>query len=860
MKTINILGYLLLICVWLIACKKDVKPDTDTIEEETAQGLVSLSNDFLYWDEITTFTFDPAKGNKELANHSGDLFLHAGLLLTSNTSEKEWNEVVTAWDENLDSYKLKREVEGKYSITIHPASFFKRTQANDVTHIAFLVRNADGSKVLRNADGSDMYWSISSKQKPDITFKAPAVRPTLVPQSEKQSFTKGEELPIRLQASQSGTITLSLNGHEIATGQGNELQHKLQLNGTGQQHIQARIEANGQRTDRMLTVFVEGDVEVAELPMGINKNGITINRDKQEISFVLTAPDKSSAFLLGNFNDFQATQDYAMKRTPDGNTWWITLKNLDFQIDYTYQFLIDGQLKIADPYAKLVLDPNHDGDMSPIPHLPSYPQGATEGIVSVLSLNNTAYNWQTTTFNRPDALDLVIYELHVRDFLDQPNYKTLRDSISYLKRLGVNAVELMPVQEFEANSSWGYNPSFHFALDKYYGATNELKAFIDECHQEGIAVILDMVLNHAFGQSPMVRLYQQSGSLTNNPWFNITPTHPYNVGYDFNHESPFTQQFTKDVIAFWMEEFKVDGFRFDLSKGFTQKNSGTDESGGAVQQWSAYDASRIAIWKNYNHFIRERDPNFYVILEHFAEDREERELAGEGMYLWNNLNHTFNEATMGWNDNSDLKRLFADAHGFEKPQFVSYMESHDEERLMYKNLQYGNTHGNYSTKELTIAIERMKQAAAFLLCAPGPKMIWQFGELGYDVSIDENGRTGEKPLKWDYLKDAKRYSLFAHYAKLIDWKRQNAIFRNGTVNHSVHGPLKYYVLKEAGQEVLVIGNFDVVTHNFTVPTDLQKSWHDNFAGATRDWHSTSSIPLEAGEYYILSINKLNSKQ
>src|SRR5699024_10221235 len=152
--------------------------------------------------------------------------------------------------------------------------------------------------------------------------------------------------------------------------------------------------------DRMFTVFEEGNVEVEELPMVINKNGITINRDKQEISFVLTAQDKSSAFLLGNFNDFQATQDYAMKRTPDGNTWWITLKNLDFQIDYTYQFLIDGQLKIADTYAKLVLDPNHDGDMSPIPHLPSYPQGATEGIVSVLSLNNTAYNWQTTTFNR----------------------------------------------------------------------------------------------------------------------------------------------------------------------------------------------------------------------------------------------------------------------------------------------------------------------------------------------------------------------------------------------------------------------------------------------------------------------------
>ncbi|PRD56348.1 alpha-amylase family glycosyl hydrolase [Sphingobacterium gobiense] len=860
MKTNKKLGYLLVMVLWIIACKKDVKPGVDPIGEDIELGLVSLSDDFLYWDEITTLTFDLAKGNKELLNHSGDLYLHAGLLLTGSTSEKEWKEVATAWDKNLDSYKLKREADGRYSIAIHPASFFKRTQANDVTHMAFLVRNADGSKVLRNTDGSDMYWSISSKQKPDITFKAPAVQPTFVLLSEKQSYARGEELPIRLHASQSGTLKLSVNGQQVATNQGNELNHKLLLNGTGQQHIEARIEANGQHAVRMLTVFVEGDVEVAELPAGINKNGVTINRDKQEVSFALTAPDKSSAFLLGNFNDFQATQDYAMKRTPDGNIWWITLRNLDFQTNYTYQFLIDGQLKIADPYAKLVLDPNHDGEVASHPHLPSYPQGATAGIVSVLSLNNIAYTWQNTTFNRPDVFDLVIYELHVRDFLDQRNYKTLRDSISYLKRLGVNAVELLPVQEFEGNSSWGYNPSFHFALDKYYGTTNELKAFIDECHQEGIAVILDMVLNHAFGQSPMVRLYQQAGSLTNNPWFNIVPTHPYNVGYDFNHESSFTQQFTKDVIAFWMEEFKVDGFRFDLSKGFTQKNSGTDESDGAVQQWSAYDASRIAIWKNYNHFIRERDKDFYVILEHFAEDREERELASEGLFLWNNLNHVFNEATMGWNDNSDLKRLFADAHGFEKPQFVSYMESHDEERLMYKNLQYGNTQGNYSTKELATALERMKQAAAFLLCAPGPKMIWQFGELGYDISIDENGRTGKKPLKWDYLKDPNRYSLFAHYAKLIGWKRQNAIFRTGAVNHKVDGAVKYYVLKEGGQEVLVIGNVDVVEHDFTIPIALQKSWYDNLAGRTRDWRSTSSITLAAGQYKILSINKLNNKQ
>lgn len=857
MKTNKKLGYLLLMIFWVIACKKDVKPDNDPIEENTVQGLVSLSSDFLYWNEETTLTFDLTKGNKELADHAGELYLHTGLLLTSSASEKEWKEVATEWDENLESYKLTAQADGTYSINIHPAVLFKRSQASDVTHIAFLVRSADGSKVLRNIDGSDMYWPVASKQKPDVRFKTPATQPTFVLQAEKQSFAIGEELPIRVKASQSGTLTLSVNGEQVATGQGDELLHTLALHESGQQRIQASIEANGQQTIRELRVFVDGNVETAELPAGVNRNGITIDRDKQEVSFALTAPEKSSAFLLGDFNNFEATQAYAMKRTPDGNTWWVTIKDLDFQKNYAYQFLIDGQWKVADPYARLVLDPDHDGEINPTTNLPAYPVGKTEGIASVLSLNGTDYTWKTTTFNRPDIYDLVIYELHVRDFLDQRNYTTLRDSISYLKRLGVNAVELMPVQEYEGNSSWGYNPSFHFALDKYYGTANELKAFIDECHQEGIAVIVDMVLNHAYGQSPMVRLYeQQSGSLSSNPWFNLIPTHPFNVGYDFNHESPLTQQFTKDVIAFWMEEFKLDGFRFDLSKGFTQKNSGTSES--AVQQWSAYDASRIAIWKNYNGFIRERDQDFYVILEHFAEDSEERELAGEGMFLWNNLNYAFNEATMGYVDNTNLARLFADAHGFEKPQFVSYMESHDEERLMYKNLMYGNTSGNYSTKELTTALERMKQAAAFLFCAPGPKMIWQFGELGYDVSIDENGRTGEKPLKWDYLQDNNRQALFNHYAQLIRWKRHNPIFKNGTVNHHVDGSVKYYVVREAGQEVFIVGNFDVKPHDFAIPVNLQRSWFDNVDEVTRHWSNTSSISLAPGQYYILSINKLNN--
>src|SRR3546814_16968827 len=143
----------------------------------------------------------------------------------------------------------------------------------------------------------------------------------------------------------------------------------------------------------------------------------------------------------------------------------------------------------------------------------------------------------------------------------------------------------------------------------------------------------------------MVQLYFGQGNnmpAANSQWFNAIPTHPYNVGCDFNHERETTKKFTKNVVKFWMQEYKIDGFRFDLSKGFTQKNSGSDVGG-----WSSYDASRVAIWKDYNKYMKSLDPdNFYVILEHFADDQEEQELSKDGMMLWNNQNANFNEAIM----------------------------------------------------------------------------------------------------------------------------------------------------------------------------------------------------------------------
>jgi len=850
------------ISVIFFSCKKS-NPATIAIESEVSPsdiGLVTTNKLFNYWDESITFMFDINKGNRALVSADGPLFLHIGLITAISKDENDWKEVTTDWTKNDDAFKLSRQSDGRYSITLKPSEVFKGIDGTDVIKIALVVRNGSGTKIQRNRDGSDIYVDVATKGEVHLSFLKPSTQPTYILTSEKEAYLLDEELAIEVFSTVAGKLSLRIDEVEQETVS-NSSQHtfKCKFGTLGVHLITARIEVNGNSYEKKLRIFVNDKPEIAALPIGVNKNGVTIDKEKKTVSFALTAPGKSTIFLLGSFNNFQAESKYVLKQTPDGSTWWLTVADLDFSKKYTYQFLIDGQLRIGDPYSKLVLDPIYDSNLgSSVAELPAYPIQQTTGQVSVLELNGTDYPWKVQNFNKPNAYDLVIYELLTRDFSKQHNFNAIRDSIPYLKHLGINAVELMPVQESEANSTWGYNPSYHLAVDKYYGRANDLKSLIDNLHQSGIAVILDVVLNHAFGQSPLAQLYFEGQTTSsNNVWFNMMPRHPFNVGYDFNHESPYTQTFVKDVLKYWITEFKIDGFRFDLSKGFTQKNTGTAET--HVGSWSAYDASRVAIWKNYHDYLKILDPSCYVILEHFGSDQEEQELAAEGMLLWNNLNGNFNEATMGYNSGSksDLSRLFAESHGFKTANMVSYMESHDEERIQFKNAQYGYADGSYSVKNLATALDRIQAAATFLLTSPGPKMIWQFGEFGYDISIDENGRTGEKPLKWDYLSNISRKHLFEHYAKLIRLKKLNSIFRKATLlSSSLQDGLKYYTISDGNQTVFVIGNFDTVTRAFHITSDLAGSWYDNMTRSNRNWDQNSQITIKPGGYYLLSKTKL----
>jgi 1,4-alpha-glucan branching enzyme len=612
---------------------------------------------------------------------------------------------------------------------------------------------------------------------------------------------------------------------------------------------------------------------IAPIPAG-DTDGINYEAGNTSVVLVLYAPLKQYIYVEGDFNNWQVQSNYLMNKTPDGNRFWIRISNLTPGTEYAYQYFIDGTLKVADYNCEKILDPANDQYIlsTTYPNLKLYPTGKTTGIVSVLQTAKPAYTWQVNNFSRPNKQNLVIYELLVRDFTAAGNFQTLTDTLSYLQRLGVNAIEVMPFNEFEGNSSWGYNPDFYFAPDKAYGPENVVKKFIDECHKRGIAVIMDMVLNHSFGSSPMVQMYWDNTlnvPAANNPWFNQYPKHAFNVGYDFNHESAATQSFVHRVIDFWLKNYKIDGFRWDLAKGFTQTQT-CDGTGNNcnVSAWGHYDATRVAIWKKYYDYMQTASTNSYCILEMFADDDEQKVENDYGMLLWQNGNFNYNQATMGYKndggntDSWDLKYTIYQTHGFTQPGFVSYMESHDEERLMWKNEQYGAASGSYNVKNIPTGLSRNAMAAAFWAMQPGPKMLWEFGELGYDLSINRctngtvnnNCRLDPKPAHWDYYSDVNRKALYDVYKDLIHLKTYPdyvSTFINGNINYSLSDTVKWESVVGNNLQVMVFGNFGVNAKTSTVTFPSTGIWYSYLTTKTINVAATSyTVTLQPGEYYV----------
>lgn len=806
-------------------------------------------------DEVV-LTFNAAEGNGGLAGYTGDVYAHTGVITSNSTGSSDWKYVVSGWGVNIPKAKLTRIGTDLYTLSITPSirEYYGVPAGEQIQKMAFVFRSATqvGGSWLegKTAENGDIFYDV---------YEAGLNVSIIQPEQKQLLVEPGEMIPVTVASSFADSTVLTLNDSRIAQTTTNELNYTINAAQAGQFFVKAFAYADTEVAVDSFMYFVRPAVVVESLPDGIN-DGINY-LDESTVVLSLLAPFKNYAFVIGEFNNWSLDESNYMKRTPDGQRYWVQISNLEPGREYAYQYFIDGTLRIADPYTDKVLDPWNDHYISntTYPNLKEYPTGKTTGIVSVFQPGQQDYVWEVESFEAPAPEDLVIYELHIRDFVATRDIKTVMDTLDYLQRLGVNAIELMPINEFEGNDSWGYNPSFYFAPDKAYGTKDDYKRFIDECHKRGMAVIVDAVLNHAYSQNPMVQLYFDPNAgdwgqpTAENPWFNQTcPHEPWCWGYDFDHESLHTQAFVDRFNAYWLTEFKVDGFRFDFTKGFTNVQSGG-------QGWN-YDAARVAILKRMADQIWTVNEQAYVILEHFADNSEERVLANYGMMVWGNMTHSYNQATMGYNSDSDFSWVSYKKRGWSEPHLVGYMESHDEERLMFKNMSYGNqSNPNHNTRALDIAVKRNAAAAAMFFLVPGPKMIWQFGELGYDVSIDDPCRVCPKPILWNYQQDWDRRLLYNYYKSLIELRKSHEVFNTADFVINASTLSKNLHLHHDDMSVAVLTNFDVVSKSINPQFYFTGTWYDYFTGDSLIVTDVSAtLDFAPGEFRVYTSKKLQT--
>ena len=802
--------------------------------------------------DTLTITYNSSEGNSALID-CDDIYIHTGVLNKYSSSNHDWMNIPVQWHEGADTIiQMSNLGNNIYEITFIISSFFNISNNDENEFIAFIFRNEDGSLAGKNENNTNFYIPLMDEDE-FSKFVTPVEFPLLV--------QPNENIPIKIITRENALINLFVNDDLLIQEYDDSLDFVYSTNDFGKHYIHYNIQSDGNIYSDSIYFIVEYPQIFEEIPEGV-RNGINIINDSS-IILVLEAPNKEFTYVIGDWTNWTIEPNYRMKKTNDGR-YWIEINDLSPEIEYRFQYFVDAKIKIADPYStKIISSYDQYIPNSVYPNLISYPENLTNHAVSVVKTQQDEYVWESNDFHVPDSRDLVIYELLIRDFSFRSDYQTVIDSLDYLKKLGINAIELMPVIEYDGLLSWGYAPTFFFAAEKFYGPENTLKALVDSCHKNGIAVIMDIVLNHAFRPNPWLRLYYDIGKdepTSESPWFNTQPTHPFNVGYDFNHSSPYVQAFTDSVLDFWTTNFRFDGYRFDLSKGLTQFNSIGD-----VALWGNYDIERVNNIKRITNNLWNKHPGTLVILEHFANNDEEMELAAHGCLLWGKAHSEYNQATMGYvgGQNDDFE--YGVSHlerGWAFHNLVGFMESHDEERLMYNNLLYGNQTADYDINDLNTSLKRMAQAAAFFFTIPGPKMIWQFGELGYDYSINfpsntEESRTSPKPVKWDYYLDFYRRQLYLEYAALINLKTTYPSFRTNQYRLETWGTQKQIYIDDNDMKATIVGNFNI--YNDNVYTGFQHNgwWYDYMSGDSLFVENVDmTLNLNPGEWKIYTDIKL----
>ena len=542
------------------------------------------------------------------------------------------------------------------------------------------------------------------------------------------------------------------------------------------------------------------------------------------IEFKLFAPYNKQACLMGDFSNWDKLP---MEKGDDGHfRVKVDLEDGEYQYKFRVQskswFLEpDEWTSVTDPYATRVVDDE-----------------TQNGVICIKDGEQVVdtYTWQHDDKPLPPDEELVIYEMHVGDFsggeADCPprgNYRHIVQKLDYLTELGINAIELMPVSEFPGDYSWGYNPRHFFAVESSYGSTEDFKYLVDECHGRGIRVIMDGIFNHSESSCPLTQI-------DHDYWYHHSPQDPDNSWgpefnyehYDENLETYPARWFIGDVVKFWIEEYHIDGIRYDAARQIENYD---------LMHWLVHEAHKMVDQKP-----------FYNVAEHIPETPNITNTDGPMDGCWH---ESFSQIIKHHllDDEFDLDRLKDAIDGKRQGylgsvNMVNYMVSHDQERLMVE----------LANREIfdQEAFKRAKFGFALLMTAVGLPLILMGEEFGEYKPL----KPEQTNLDWTLLENEQNQSLQQYCSGLVHLRKSDhALYTNNIefFHEDTDSKVMAYVRwNDEGSRIVVVANFsnsflkDYEVQNFPEPG----TWHE--------WTYDYDVDVD-GDRMTLDLSELEAK-
>jgi 1,4-alpha-glucan branching enzyme len=463
---------------------------------------------------------------------------------------------------------------------------------------------------------------------------------------------------------------------------------------------------------------------------------------KGGIAFRVWAPHAAQVFVTGTFNNWSKT---ANPLANEGNGYWSS---------------VVSDAKIGDQYKYILINNGNE-----LIHIDPYARDVTSSIGNGI-IHDPHFDWGFGEYRVPPLQEMVIYEMHIGTFNDQPggppgNFKSAIEKLPYLRDLGINVIELMPAMEFAGGFSWGYNPANLFAIESDYGGSRALKEFIHVAHDRGIAVVLDVVYNH-FGPNDL-GIWQfdgwseegKGGIYFYNDWRSETP---WGDGRpDYGREE--VRQYIRDNVLMWLIDYQVDGLRWDMTAYIRNVYGNDNDSEHDIPEgWSLMQWINDEI-RDYQH------PKINI-----AEDlknnpflTKETSDGGAGFDAqWDaGFVHPIRGAIIEADDQARNIDAVRDAivHRYNESAFerVIYTESHDEvangKARVPEEISPGNADSWFAKKRSTLG-------AAIVFTAPGIPMIFQGQEF-----LEDDWFHDQDPIDWS--KKSKHRGILELYRNMI---------------------------------------------------------------------------------------------